>query len=125
MAYSYDVSGWYSPIAIPGRETSIAPPETGKAPVVGEDWPNFTGHKWVLQPYVLPPEPVPEPVPELTPADEVAALGQLAQAFVSKEHEYAASKGRGHRPPNRYDRDVNVPVDDFGEYRNAQIKPRG
>ena len=56
--------------------------------------------------------------------DEIDALGKLAQAFVSKEHEYAASKGRGHRVPDRHARDVNVPVDDFGEYRNAQIKPR-
>lgn len=56
--------------------------------------------------------------------DEVDALGKLAQAFVSKEHEYAASKGRGHRFPNRHDRDLNVPIDEFGEYRTAQIKPR-
>lgn len=57
--------------------------------------------------------------------DEVDALGKLAQAFVSKESEYAASKGRGHRPPNRYDRDVNVSVDEAGNYRNAQIRPIG
>ena len=56
--------------------------------------------------------------------DEVDALGKLAQAFVSKEGAYAASKGRGHRFPNRYDRDVNVSVDEFGNNIAAPITQR-
>jgi hypothetical protein len=39
------------------------------------------------------------------------------------ETEWKNEKARGHRPESR-PRDVNVPVDDFGEYRNAQITPR-
>jgi hypothetical protein len=57
-------------------------------------------------------------------ADEVDALGKLAEAMVSKESDYNASKGRGHRPPNRYDRDVNVRVDEFGNSLAAPITPR-
>jgi len=56
--------------------------------------------------------------------DEVDALGKLAQAFVSKEHEYAASKGRGHRFPNRHDRDLNVRIDEGGNTIGAPITER-
>jgi hypothetical protein len=57
-------------------------------------------------------------------ADEVDALGKLAEAMVSKEKDYSASKGRGHRPPNRYDRDINVRVDEFGNNIAAPITQR-
>jgi hypothetical protein len=57
-------------------------------------------------------------------ADEVDALGKLAQAFVMKEGDYAASKGRGHRFPNRYDRDANVRIDDAGNPIGAPITER-
>lgn len=56
--------------------------------------------------------------------DEVDALGKLATAMVSKESDYAASKGRGHSLPNRYDRDVNVQVDEFGNGVAAPITQR-
>ena len=56
-------------------------------------------------------------------ADEVDALGKLAQAFVSKEGEYNASKGRGHRPEPAM-RDLNQRVDEFGTNIGADVIPR-
>jgi len=49
--------------------------------------------------------------------DSVDALDKLSHALVSRESDYAASKGRGHRPePKIYDH--NRPVDSV-----APIKP--
>ena len=52
--------------------------------------------------------------------DEVDALGKLATAMVSKESEYNASKGRGHRPEPAM-RDLNQRVDEYGNNLAAPI----
>jgi hypothetical protein len=54
-------------------------------------------------------------------ADAVAALGQLAQAFASREVDFKESKGRGHKRVTPH-RDANVRVDDRGEFIHAPIK---
>jgi hypothetical protein len=53
--------------------------------------------------------------------DAVAALGKLSQAFVAREVDFRASKGRGHRPEAR-PRDLNVRVDEFGQNIAAPIR---
>jgi hypothetical protein len=45
--------------------------------------------------------------------DRVDAIDKLAHAFVSRESDYAASKGRNHRPAPTL-RDPNVRVDQAG-----------
>jgi len=52
-----------------------------------------------------------------------AAVG-LADLMHRTESDWKQTKSRGFMPAQTMRRDVNVPVDDFGEYRNAQIKPR-
>jgi hypothetical protein len=52
--------------------------------------------------------------------DAAAALGNLAQAFASREVDYRESKGRGHKRSTPL-RDPNVRVDDLGEYTGATI----
>ena len=66
IAYAYDTFGWYAGEVQVGspRSTKVIPPSTPNK-VVGQDYPNFTGHEWVMVPYseYVPPEPVPEPEP--------------------------------------------------------------
>ena len=52
--------------------------------------------------------------------DAVAALGNLAQAFASREIDYKESKGRGHKRSSPL-RDPNVRVDDLGNNTGATI----
>jgi hypothetical protein len=47
--------------------------------------------------------------------DAVAALGKLADAFVSREVDFRATKGRNYKPPARIP-DVNRPLPDTGEF---------
>ena len=54
--YSYDSYGWFSAEEIPGRTTSIEPPQHGDK-TVGQPFPNWTGHEWVLATYYEPPAP--------------------------------------------------------------------
>ncbi|MBR1298548.1 hypothetical protein [Bradyrhizobium sp. AUGA SZCCT0042] len=53
--------------------------------------------------------------------DAIAALGKLSDALVSRESDYAQSKGRGHRREPSM-RDANVRVDDIGNDVNATVK---
>lgn len=62
MTYSFDSYGWLSTEEIPGRTTSIEPPQHGDK-TVGQPFPNFTGHEWVLVDYV-------EPTPYVPPAPD-------------------------------------------------------
>lgn len=67
MNSKYDTWGWFDGIAAKGefeRVTEISP---GPVPprVVGELYPNWTGHEWVALPYVEP-----EPLPEIDPATQ-------------------------------------------------------
>jgi len=47
--------------------------------------------------------------------DAVAALGKLADAFVSREVDFRAAKGRNYKPPARIP-DVNRQLPDTGEF---------
>lgn len=51
MLYYYDNYGWLTARVLPGRTTAVPPP----AEVPAGFKPNFTGHKWILMPYVRPP----------------------------------------------------------------------
>jgi len=52
--------------------------------------------------------------------DAVDAIDKLAHAFVSRESDYAAAKGRNHRPAPTL-RDPNVRVDDVGNNTAAPV----
>ncbi|WP_409482591.1 hypothetical protein [Noviherbaspirillum sp. ST 5-3] len=60
MTYSFDSHGWLTAATIPGRSTEIAPPAHETTPIVGRDWPNFTGIEWITVPYVAPIAAVPD-----------------------------------------------------------------
>lgn len=64
--HHFDIYGWYSAAAIPGRSTDVEPGDIPAERVVGQPWPNFVGESWVLMPYSEPPAPpAPPPAPRL------------------------------------------------------------
>lgn len=63
MPYHFDNWGWLSPDPIEGRSTEVAPPPPGDIPEGHAA--NFTGHKWLVLPYVAPP-PAPPSLPNPT-----------------------------------------------------------
>jgi hypothetical protein len=60
MQYYFDLYGWHTEEVLPGRDTEIAPPENIPEGFAA----NFTGHVWLVVPYVEPPPPEVPPVPE-------------------------------------------------------------
>ena len=63
--YTFDFFGWLTTDSFPDRQTTVEPPDSTTR-IVGEPFPNFTGHEWIMLPYTDPPEawelPTPEPV---------------------------------------------------------------
>ncbi len=60
MSY-YDLYGWFTTVEIPDRATELPPESVPAARVVGEPYPNWTGHEWAMLTYA---EPVPAPEPD-------------------------------------------------------------
>lgn len=58
MEYSFDSHGWLAPSKIQGRTTDVVPPTHGEK-VVGQPYPNWTGHSWVMVTYTDPVIPTP------------------------------------------------------------------
>lgn len=52
--YYYDLYGWLTPEALPGRATDVEPPEEAEGLRA-----NWTGEAWVLREYLAPPLLVP------------------------------------------------------------------
>lgn len=70
MQYHFDLYGWYTSEALPGRSTDIAPANTSETTTPGAMRANFTGYAWVNMPYAAPPAPVP-------PVEEKKLLSKL------------------------------------------------
>lgn len=74
MMYYYDINGWHTSEVLEGRGTEIAPPTKIPAGMAA----NFTGHKWLVVPYVAPPEIVMERI-----GSEESLLLETARAVIS------------------------------------------
>lgn len=74
MQYHYDLYGWYTGQAIPGRATDIEPQTLSETTVVGELRANFTGYEWRVTPYINPP-----PLPDAAPDDRAADLPRVTR----------------------------------------------
>ena len=67
MNSKYDTWGWFDGIAAEGEFERVTEASPGPVPprVVGELYPNWTGHEWVALPYVGP-----VPLPEVDPSTQ-------------------------------------------------------
>ena len=54
--YHHTTFGWYTSTVIPGRTTSIAPPDTSMSTTPGQPRANWDGRAWGMQPYVTEPD---------------------------------------------------------------------
>jgi hypothetical protein len=72
--YYFDLYGWLTPMAMPGRATDVAPPEETEGLRA-----NWTGEEWVLREYVAPP-PLPSPV---APVPQTVTMRQARLALLS------------------------------------------
>lgn len=75
--HHFDLYGWYTSEALPGRATDIAPPTTSETTKAGAKRANWLGDGWEVRPYVAPPayEAPARPVPaSVTNAQGSAAL---------------------------------------------------
>jgi len=72
MTYSFDSWGWLAQGEIPGRTTSIEPPQHGDK-IVGQPYPNFISPEqgWAMPNYSEPP------IPDPKPAERAALQSQL------------------------------------------------
>jgi len=76
---SFDLHGWLTSVDNPYRQTDIEPPAHGASPIVGQSWPNFTGHAWVMVDYVEP-SPPPPPSPQPKPLSVLAFRSRFTDA---------------------------------------------
>lgn len=77
MMSSFDLFGFLSDDPIPGRETTVAPPDAGEWPAGKR--PNWTGYVWIYLDW--PPPPAPEPVS----FDRVVSRLQFLDRFTDAE----------------------------------------
>lgn len=71
--YHYDLYGWLTPEALPGRATDVEPPEETEGLRA-----NWTGEAWVLREYVAPP---PQPAPPPDPTAWLIDVGPFFDRF--------------------------------------------
>lgn len=71
--YYYDLYGWLTPVAMPGRATDVQPPEEAEGLRA-----NWTGETWVLREYVEPP---PQPAPPAAPTEWLIDIGPFFDRF--------------------------------------------
>lgn len=73
----FDEYGWFTATPIEGREAPEAPPIDSETTTPGEERANWTGHQWIVLPYVAPPPPA-LPLPPPVPASVTMRQARLA-----------------------------------------------
>ena len=83
MNSKYDNWGWFDGIAAEGEFERVTEASPGPVPqrLVGELYPNWTGHEWVALPYFEPPEPEVLP-PEAPPVPQQVSRAQGKAALI-------------------------------------------